>query len=104
MTKEEIIKLINDVVSSEGNAREYSGRCMYGKKCLGVTCEKPLETLSTIIFNVIDGCVGGCDFTDIGWDDVGSAQKIMENVKFDNLGRDYILYFPDIPYIGEKDD
>lgn len=60
--------------------RSYSGRAMYGRQCLGTT-----------VPNVAQAII------DIG------AQGVKFNApRQDNMGLDYIIYWPDVPWT--KDD
>lgn len=49
---------------------DYSGRCMYGKTCLGITCDDPADTIA----------------------DAG-----VKGARTDNMGRSWIVYWPNIP-------
>lgn len=58
----------------------YSGRGMYGKTCLGIT----VNELENSLFRL--GKLAAQ--SDDGW------EHELENFRTDNLGRDYIIYFP----------
>lgn len=59
----------------------YSGRGMFGKNCLGIT----VENLEHGLFRLGRA---------IGEEDFSFMVKEVENFRTDNLGRDYIIYFP----------
>ena len=65
----------------------YSGRGMYGKSCLAITVSHPNK-----MFNI--GVILGENMDD--------ASDI--EVKYDNLGMDYVLYFPYESFVEEKKD
>ena len=67
--------------SIDGSVYEdYSGRGMYGKSCMGIT----VDNLERSIFRIGRE---SCDF---------DFCEQLENFRTDNLGRDYIIYFPKI--------
>lgn len=70
--------------------RSYSGRGMYGRECLGVTVEEPVSFALEL---------GEA----IGADDERSFGRLPA-VRWDSMGRDYIVYFPNVPYDGENDE
>ena len=69
--------------------RSYSGRGMYGKTCLGVVVENQNSFISLIMENIDDE-----NLEDI-------ADKFL-GMKIDNIGRDYIIYFPNIEYVASN--
>jgi hypothetical protein len=85
----ELVEIIKNVAEElEGRfTNTYSGRCMYGRQCVGVTTDEPLNFLVAV-----------------GWElgraglDVGCL-----NPRSDSMGRSTIVYFPDIEDDGEED-
>lgn len=74
----------------ENTGREpdaYSGRGMGGKYCVSFRS-------TNIAFDLI--LLGAA----LGQDD---AEKICENVRWDSLGHDFVVYFPSIPWEDEWD-
>lgn len=69
--------------------RSYSGRGMYGETCLGVTVNNPVN----VAFEL------GRLF-----DDEFGPDKPSPRVAWDSMGRDYILYFPSVPFEGTDED
>lgn len=69
--KIEIIKEVANVVSGDFEDN-YSGRGMYGAECVGITCDDP------------DYCIEE------------AASRGIRNAKTDNMGRQYIVYWPSI--------
>lgn len=84
---ENIKELIKDFCDDEGlNYRDdYSGRGMYGRSCVAVDCDNPLETLSGIFAYLVDSDddIEGCD-----------VQFSLGEPKQDSMGMGSILYFP----------
>jgi hypothetical protein len=64
---------------------DYSGRCMYNKKCFGVVCSDPLETIELL-----------CDYIRDNYEDCDSARDILGSPRMDSMGLDQILYFPSL--------
>ena len=64
--------------------RDYSGRGMFGRSCVGIVCSgNPQEMLA-----------GLCDF--LYNNGIVSVKDALENICQDNMGKDTILYFPKI--------
>lgn len=84
---ENIKEVIKDYCDDEGlNYREdYSGRGMYGRSCVAVDCDNPLETLSGIFAYLVDSDdnIEGCD-----------VQFSLGEPRQDSMGMGNILYFP----------
>lgn len=70
--------------------QSYSGRGMYGKRCLGVTCDNPMATLLSMIDS----------FTSQAGD-MGEVQDLIQELgrpQTDSMGLSSILYFPDVEW------
>lgn len=83
---ENIRALIKDYCATENlNYREnYSGRGMYGRSCVAIDCDNPLETLAGIFVYLVDS-------DDLGGHDVMMA---LGEPKLDSMGMGSVLYFP----------
>lgn len=114
MEIEKLISIINscaDCTDEGAKPRDYSGRGMYGKKnCLGVVVDMDynggyLSFVANLSLDVVLNLME--EFDDEGelleaeeiWDAIHEVKKMLSNIKVDNMGRDYIVYFPDIPFI-----
>lgn len=62
---------------------DYSGRFMYGARCVGVVCSEVSYTDILVLL---------CDY--LRDNDVESASEALGSVCVDNLGLDMIVYFP----------
>jgi hypothetical protein len=95
MEKHAIYKLIESDESGvlrEG-ARSYSGRCMYGRSCLGIDGDMSVimaNLLSTAMELAANGQLHSFDRAEIS-DAIG-------NMRTDSMGRGIIVYFPDIAF------
>jgi hypothetical protein len=74
--------------------REYSGRGMYGKECVGIDCDYVNETLSEL--------VAACENT-------SDAAHIIRTMKQDSMGLGAIIYWSCIEWsdnaeYGEQED
>ena len=87
--KDYVLDMINEFVDiNELSLRKsYSGRYMYGSRCIGIYCEKPLLTLAELLAYIVDNDeeMTGKDVLDI-----------LGEPKMDTMALDYILYFPEL--------
>ena len=103
--------LLTEVCSQmEGvNVRSYSGRCMYGRECLGLTgthgdCMTVLsETIKMASQEVFDAAADAVSDDEMrGANEANSDLHSMldEVMKYlqDSMGRDVILYWPDVAW------
>lgn len=68
------IQILRDIANQVGGSlyEGYSGRGMYGKTCYGITCESYLEVIEL------------------------AAEQGIKGARWDNMGKRYIVYWPDI--------
>jgi hypothetical protein len=72
--------------------RDYSGRYMYGKKCLGVEVDD-LGGFISAVFQV--AAEADCDFSEIA--------ESFQDMRTDSMGSGVIIYFPKIEFITDDD-
>lgn len=72
--------------------RSYSGRAMFGRPCLGVDTGDVGEVFAAVLEAVE------------GDDDTHDLQDAFRNMRTDAMGRGTILYFPNVPFLGDDDD
>lgn len=72
------------------NVRSYSGRGMYGKRCLGVALTEG-ACLGGLFASVL-GCLNEDDLSDI------CLLEAFEDMQVDSLGKGSIVYFPRIDF------
>lgn len=84
--KDFIKNLFDEVVESlQGDAEDvsiyegYSGRCMYGERCYGISGEDPIKIIER------------------------AAQFGITGARYDNLGRDYIVYWPSFVWTASEE-
>lgn len=83
MNKQQLINLLQ----SEGfEPRAYSGRNMYGKLCVGFTCDYGKEIRSIVQLLFVAEAEGIFE----------EAVKVLAKTKTDSLGLSVIVYFPDV--------
>lgn len=76
---------VQEILESNGyNVRPYSGRAMYGKSCIGVIVSELTEMIRI-------GCLLGESFSEA-------------EARCDNMGLDYIIYWPYIKFVGEENE
>lgn len=79
--------MIEEFCENDGTEfRDYSGRFMYGKRCTGIVCSNPLETLMSLMGYLIDYCGEPYD----------EMRYQLGDPQFDSMGLDFILYFPKV--------
>jgi hypothetical protein len=94
----ELIEVLGDHGLDIGDPEEvqvrhdYSGRGMYGRTCLGFTTPNPLTFMVRLGYAL--ATLGG-EWTE------EVTEDLLENVCQDNMGRDYIVYFPGIQVVAD---
>jgi len=78
------------------DVREYSGRGMYGKKCLGVVCGNPLVAY----------CDAIQEFANMNEDasEVSEFIDTLGHAQMDSMGLSSILYFPHVQWQEENEE
>lgn len=82
------------------NVRSYSGRGMYGRKCLGVSCDS--ESYKDMMEAILDGVAQAA--SQDNWSVVDDVKEAMRNLQQDNLGMGTIVYWPRVEYAEGEDD
>lgn len=75
-------------LSDEAIYEGYSGRCMYGDKCFGLTVDGVGEAASVLLAFVAEG--GESEF----YERMELAQELAQAMRTDSLGLQMIAYFP----------
>jgi hypothetical protein len=90
--------LIQAIEEAGYEARSYSGRCMYGKSCVGVTCGR------TEAFSL--GVKVGAALAASGEEEAESSVDALADlwVQTDSMGHDMIVYFPGVAWESEEDE
>lgn len=101
MTGERLIDLLRE---AELTPRSYSGRAMYGARCVSVTVA-PLEALA------VGAALALAAVAEAGeGDEHAEAEEVynlMAAAREDSMGRDVVVYWPDVEWpedAGEEDD
>lgn len=72
---------LRELIESAGyDVREYSGRGMYGRQCIGLVTDDPW-------LSVLADLVAHCE-------DVDDAASIIRKCRRDDMGRGTVLYWP----------
>jgi hypothetical protein len=117
MVKEHAVKAIIGAARDAGlHVRSYSGRAMYGDKCLGIEFD---GSEATVICDIITAFMdmhsdlGDVDETrpdDSNYDGENYAQTLFEMVsalrmaRSDSMGRGSIVYWPRIEWTADMND
>lgn len=92
MEFDKIVEIISD---SGHDVRSYSGRYMYGKECLGVTCDDPIRFVLDVMVYAHSMCVSDSDPV------FEKTASILKNYRTDDMGKRQIIYFPEIAWEGD---
>lgn len=89
--------LLNAIETTEYKAREYSGRGMYGKRCLGIEFDSgsELKVVAQIVRSFVE-FMG--DETDVDALEVCDLLDELSNYSTDSMGRGTIMYWPSIEW------
>jgi len=80
--------VLDAAAAAELRVRSYSGRGMYGETCLGIVTDNVAKTLLTLASCLPDGML---------------ADLAEETVCTDSMGRNAIVYWPNLPYKGDDE-
>jgi|GEM_PF-621412 len=89
------IEFLSKHLSANPNARDYSGRGMFGKQCVGITCYYPTSQLLAIVSDII---LELDQNKTIDTDLIIEIIDILKCCSIDSMGTQQIIYFPTIPY------
>lgn len=84
-----------DVNEYKENVRSYSGRGMMGVQCVGLTVAG--NQINSTIFD-IGMKIGEYEEGDVTDCSLEEFVSCFRNIKWDNMGLDYVIYFPDIEW------
>lgn len=97
MTKQEVVELVKSFDNEDDFVvRSYSGRSMYGRKCLGIDCRDPLECMGQLVCLLCDQ-----------FEETSEVREVLEwlgAASFDSMGLDYILYFPGLTWSKDSEE
>ena len=92
-----LLELLEDV-GGEYELMSYSGRAMYGERCLALTG----DSLGRIVAGIVSAClVAGEDLAPKSREEIEQA---VRGLRIDALGRSEVVYFPSVAYEGDEDE
>lgn len=93
--------ILQKLIQNDGRfeCRNYSGRGMYGKSCLGVIINRG-ESFGDLFAHIIEG-MEYFDVEDLTKEDLVMGIQTME---YDSLGMDTIVYFRKVPFCEHDDE
>jgi hypothetical protein len=91
----ETIEDFKDILDQEFDTYSYSGRGMYGEKCLAITISREAS-----IAGVTAQIMYSFDY-EFKNDRLNDLVSIFERSKTDDMGRDTVMYFPNIEWIWD---
>lgn len=115
---ESIVKQLRDACDEVGEVdfrESYSGRAMYGRKCVGIVgsmseCMAVIaHIIGTMTQEVFDAAIDASDGEENAAydlnDEVQKMQEKLINFSFDSMGLDVIIYWPSIqPELEEEEE
>ena len=83
--KEKVLDIIKEFCEDNDleYVDDYSGRCMYGRTCIGIVGDDMLTELVNLCDRLHD-------------EEINSAYDSLGCVYMDNMGRQSIIYFPNL--------
>ena len=96
----EFVKALREHLNYE--PRSYSGRGMFGKKCLGVVCNNPTNVVLELISFFAENVSG--QSAKETCEDVVELCEMLRGSSQDSMGHDTIIYWPNIEWKDEWDE
>ena len=97
MPKHALQKLIEGS-DEDFKVRSYSGRGMFGKRCLGIEVDREYS-LGDVFAAILEAIANDdCVLNEQGLEEAAEA---FRNMSSDNMGLGMIYYFPNVPYSDE---
>lgn len=90
----ELLDVISIVTDEENVVTDYSGRGMYGERCLGIVTPNSMELIASILEEI--------NFQKDSKSLIDEFSQMIRNCKIDNMGYNYILYFPYFTVDGDE--
>ena len=92
---EQFLQIVGFFEACGYDVRPYSGRGMYGQKCLGVECENPAECVLDAVRKAGEHLKTGADVSEL-IDTLGC-------MRWDSMGLGSIIYFPDVEWLEDQE-
>lgn len=91
--------LIKHLKDAYFEPRSYSGRAMYGRRCVGVTVDsdKVLSVGARLVAAVLDD-------SDDPFAIAEEYAELMDKARSDSMGLDMIIYWPDVAWPADEDE
>lgn len=90
----ELLDVISIVTDEENIITDYSGRGMYGEKCLGIVTPNQMELIGYMLEEIND--------REDSKELINEFSQMIRNCRIDNMGYNYILYFPYFTVDGDE--
>jgi len=65
---------------------DYSGRGMFGSRCVAVTCSRPERLIAEVFLDLAEN--------ETSYDVMIQAAKILKDGRIDSMGRESVVYWP----------
>ncbi len=81
--------------------RSYSGRAMYGRRCLGVEIDRN-QSIGNVVAAILESIADDdCRSNEQGLREIADGFRDM---RWDNMGLDTIYYFPNVPFVSDDEE
>jgi len=84
---------IREAIEAVYEVRDYSGRAMFGKSCVGITVEDPIKA----VLEIVEEFYRSTDIEEEP-DALPDLCYELKNHRVDTMGLGSILYWPEIPW------
>lgn len=86
--------ILQSILEESFDCFPYSGRSMYGKKCLAITVQD--NNLFKFMQDILIAVADNPEY-------IYKLETIFDDVRWDSLGLDYVVYFPRVTYSDEEE-
>lgn len=95
-TEKTATQSIMDLCDSAGiEWRDYSGRGMYGDRCLAIVTDNPVDT----VLCLVQEAIGSLDP-----EETAEIVEALSNSRTDSMGRSAVIYWPHLSDLPEHND
>ncbi len=100
-------RFIKSTLEDQFEVRSYSGRYMYGKTCVAVTCDADSGSESDVVLALVEAAIA--QVADFGSLTTGDVEDVIDRVRqamrkahTDSLGLGTVVYWPGIEFPKEE--
>jgi hypothetical protein len=96
--KSQVASNLKEIIDQDFETYSYSGRAMYGDRCLAFNISRDANPMGVVVQIV-------ADFVSLFGDaELDELVSVFEQSRTDSMGLDSVLYFPAIKWLEEWED